>query len=450
MRGTAISRPPPVNTISMNNLRLLLRFGAPALMLGLQSGIWLFVWAAYYSPGMPRPVFWKGHLLVAALYFAILLLISGFYGGLRAGRCRASEAALSFGIALVFTNLITWAQVCLIGSAILPVLPILAMTALQWAATWPLAALAEKLYSRAAPPRQILILSSDPLQAERLFSKLMTRPEKYLVGESVSVTGRDMEDIRALMLEYGAVAFCGVPPDRLEGLQRFCFEWGIRAYTVPGIQDILTRGATGLTLFDTPLLLSRNRGLSPEQRIVKRAMDLLIAGGAFAALSPLILLTALAVKLWDGGPVLYRQERLTAGGRPFTLYKFRSMSPDAEKDGMRLCAKNDGRVTKIGKIIRPVRLDELPQLVNILKGDMSVVGPRPERPQITEAYCKDMPQFAYRLRVKAGLTGYAQVYGCYDTEPWDKLLMDLIYISGYSPLLDIKIILMTIKTLFMQ
>ena len=166
-------------------------------------------------------------------------------------------------------------------------------------------------------------------------------------------------------------------------------------------------------------------------------------------LSPIMLVTAVAIKICDGGSVFYKQKRLTVGGKEFYVYKFRSMIADAEKDGVaRLAEANDDRVTPVGKVIRRFRIDEFPQLINILKGEMSLVGPRPERPELTDEYDKEMPEFKFRLKVKAGLTGYAQVMGKYDTTPYDKLKMDLMYIEKYSVLLDMKIILMTVKTMF--
>jgi lipopolysaccharide/colanic/teichoic acid biosynthesis glycosyltransferase len=161
-----------------------------------------------------------------------------------------------------------------------------------------------------------------------------------------------------------------------------------------------------------------------------------------------MLAVAIAIKLDDGGKVLYKQKRLTIDAKEFYVYKFRSMIPDAEKDGVpRLATDSDSRITRVGAFLRKCRLDEIPQLINILKGDMSVVGPRPERPELTEKYERFMPEFKYRLKVKAGLTGYAQVTGVYDTTPYDKLKMDLMYIERYSIIMDLRIILMTIKTI---
>jgi exopolysaccharide biosynthesis polyprenyl glycosylphosphotransferase len=209
----------------------------------------------------------------------------------------------------------------------------------------------------------------------------------------------------------------------------------------------MLRGAEEINLFDTPLLLNRNYGLTFEQRLFKRILDIALSVVGFIVALPIMLIVALAIKLYDGGPVFYKQKRLTINGKEFYVYKFRSMIIDAEKDGVaRLACDDDDRITPVGAFIRKVRLDELPQIINIIKGDMSVVGPRPERPELTEQYKKDMPEFEFRLKVKAGLTGYAQVVGVYDTTPYDKLKMDLMYIQNYSLLLDLRIILMTLKT----
>ena len=162
-----------------------------------------------------------------------------------------------------------------------------------------------------------------------------------------------------------------------------------------------------------------------------------------------MIVVSLLIKLYDGGPVIYEQERLTEGGRVFKVKKFRSMIVDAEKNGAKLADKRDDRITPIGKFIRRTRFDELPQLLNIIKGDMSLVGPRPERPELAAKYEQKMPEFRFRLKAKAGLTGYAQVMGKYNTTPYDKLKFDLMYIEKQSVLLDLKLILMTVKIVFL-
>ena len=211
----------------------------------------------------------------------------------------------------------------------------------------------------------------------------------------------------------------------------------------------MIRGGKNITLFDTPLLLVKGTGLTPAQRVAKRCMDIVLSAIALLITSPAFLAVAISIKLEDGGPVFYKQKRLTRNGREFEILKFRSMIVDAEKyAGAVLATEDDPRITKTGKVIRATRLDELPQLLNILKGDMSIVGPRPERKVIADEYCKDIPEFAYRLKVRGGLTGYAQIYGKYNTSAYDKLRLDLMYIENYSFLLDIKLIILTMRIIF--
>jgi lipopolysaccharide/colanic/teichoic acid biosynthesis glycosyltransferase len=206
-----------------------------------------------------------------------------------------------------------------------------------------------------------------------------------------------------------------------------------------------------LHFFDTPLLLARNSGLSIEQKLMKRCMDLLISAVGIIISSPFMLLTAAAIKLYDKGPVFFRQARVTNGGKIFYITKFRSMIVDAEKDGRVIPAtERDPRITPVGRVIRATRLDELPQLFDIFVGNMSIVGPRPERVEHVEKYTAEIPEFSYRLKVKGGLTGYAQIYGKYNTTAYDKLKLDLMYIENYSILLDIRLILLTIKIMFMK
>ena len=260
-------------------------------------------------------------------------------------------------------------------------------------------------------------------------------------SEPLSVLQKEVADCDAMMLY-------GIEEQKRNDLIKFCYEKSIRIYVAPEVSDILLRGADRVHSFDTPFFLLRNSGLSFEQRIMKRAMDILISGAMLIVASPFMLLTALAIKLEDHGPALFKQERVTIGGKKFYIYKFRSMIVDAEKNGAQFSTKHDSRITKVGKFIRATRLDELPQLLNILKGDMSIVGPRPERQTYIDEFCEETPEFIYRLKVKAGLTGYAQIYGKYNTSPLDKLKLDLMYIESYSVLLDIRLIFLTLKIMF--
>ena len=257
--------------------------------------------------------------------------------------------------------------------------------------------------------------------------------------------------IKEKIEKYEGVVICDIPSQVRNVILKYCYQRSIRTYTTPKISDILIRSSESLHLFDTPLLLSRNHGLSFEQRIMKRGMDVVLSLAALFLLSPVFLITAAAIKLYDKGPVFYFQERCTKDGKVFRICKFRSMVEDAEKEGHSIPATDeDPRITPVGRIIRATRIDELPQILNILKGDMSIVGPRPERVEHVELYTRQIPEFRYRMKVKGGLTGYAQVYGKYNTSAYDKLKLDLMYIQNYSLMMDVGIIFKTVKVLFMK
>lgn len=189
--------------------------------------------------------------------------------------------------------------------------------------------------------------------------------------------------------------------------------------------------------------------IQPEDELFKRLFDIIISFILLILASPFMLLTAILVKVTSPGPVIYKQVRITKNQKEFSIYKFRSMTATAEaKSGPVLAKSNDARVTPVGKFIRAVRFDELPQIFNVLKGDMSIVGPRPERPFFVDQFNAENPYYYLRHNVRAGITGYAQVYGKYVSDYNSKLRFDLLYIKKYSLMMDLKILLQTIKILF--
>ncbi|WP_022760453.1 exopolysaccharide biosynthesis polyprenyl glycosylphosphotransferase [Butyrivibrio sp. AD3002] len=301
------------------------------------------------------------------------------------------------------------------------------------------------IYRKIFPPLSIIEIHGD--HHNNLYDKINSVHYKYHILERVSLD-EDEKTIREKIVHYDAVLLNDLPAHKKNKLIKICFEMGKRVYYVPKISDVLVKNSEELNLIDTPLFLNRNNGITPIQRFIKRAFDIILSLATLILLSPLFLITAIAIHFEDGGPVFFKQERVTLGGDRFMILKFRSMIVDAEKDGRpHPAGEQDDRITKVGKIIRAVRLDELPQLINILKGDMSIVGPRPERWEHVEKYSEDIPEFVFRNKMKGGLTGYAQVYGKYNTTALDKLKLDLLYITNYSLLLDIQIIFETIKIL---
>lgn len=407
-------------------------------------GIWYAMWMRNYAAITARPFGYKGNWLVLAVYGFLLFLLTNMYGGYRVGYHRQADLFFSAVLALLFTNGISYVQICLLGARIMPLKPVLLTTVLGTLVLGVWAWAAQKLYQRFFPPYRMLMVYDGRTTAYALIEKMMSRDDKYSICEAVDIH-EGLEYIFQRMEEYEAIILSDISSHERNRLLKYGYKMKKRVYMTPKISDIIIRGSHEIELFDSPLLLSESQGLTLFQRFIKRIMDLLIAIIGLVVLSPFMLLIALAIKLEDGGPVFYKQERMTRDRKVFEIYKFRSMIVGADK---RPATDDDDRITKVGKVIRTIRFDELPQLINILKGEMSFVGPRPEHLDHVKAYEENIPEFSFRLNVKTGLTGYAQVYGKYNTTAYDKLKMDLQYIENYSVFLDIKIIFMTIQVLF--
>lgn len=384
-----------------------------------------------------------------ALYAGLLFFFLFTYGGLKIGYLKKENLLCSQILSIGLLNLITYIQISLLDKKFHSpkVLVIMTITQLLLAIGWTF--LFQRLYRFLFPPRRMLLVYGDR-QAFHLVEKINSREDKYYLQTAIHIRA-GMETILEEAKRYDALIIGDIPAKERNALLKKCFEEDIRTYSVPKLSDILIRTSEELDIFDSPLLLSRNDGISGIQRFIKRAMDLVCSGIGIVVLSPFFLLVALSIYLTDRGPVFYKQTRLTEGGKEFQICKFRTMIQNAEaKTGARLAAENDDRILPVGHFLRRTRLDELPQLFNIFKGEMSIVGPRPERPELAAEIEEEIPEFCYRLKMKAGLTGYAQVYGKYNTTSYDKLKLDLTYIRNYSLLLDLKLILMTPKIMMLK
>lgn len=298
------------------------------------------------------------------------------------------------------------------------------------------------VYFKVNDPRKALIIYHDENEIPNLLLKISKYRKQWVVNKLIQY---DDPSVRRSIVDNDAVFFADVPKNERTELVEYCYKHNKDIYVCPDVSDIILNHADHLILDDTTVFASTTRGMSFEQLVIKRVCDILFSLLFIILTSPIMIVVAVAIKLCDHGPVLYKQKRLTKGGREFNVLKFRSMIVDAEKQtGATLSTENDSRITPVGRWIRRFRVDELPQLFNILKGDMSVVGPRPERLEIAEEYEKDLPEFRYRLKVQAGLTGLAQIMSKYNTAPKDKLALDLVYIEQYSIWLDIKLMLQTL------
>ncbi len=418
------------------------------LILAIETGIMLYVWFWHYNTGIPKAFYFWGHVFIAVIYLVMLFFASVMYGGLKIGSFRMIELTLSQGFATLVTNILFYAIICLLAYRFPTVIPLLIGMIVQCFAIG-LWIIASTLGYRALfPPIDVLLVYGGSSQ-DIIIDKFKTRRHQFTVTKAMSVS-EDMDAICSEIPKHEAVMLWDIPNELRNTVFKSCYENDVDIYVSPKIMDIVLKGSQNLHLFDTPLLFTKSDPIEGEQRTVKRMFDVIFALLMIIITSPIMLITAIAVKVCDGGSVFYRQTRCTRGMKQFRIIKFRSMIEHAEEDGKAvLASKHDNRITPVGHVIRKLRIDELPQLFNVLAGDMSFVGPRPERPEKIKEYTEKMPEFSYRTKVVAGITGYAQVYGKYNTRPYDKLKLDLYYIENFSVWLDLRLLILTVKTLFM-
>ena len=425
----------------------LIKFVSSVAIMAVQTAIFYYVWFYYYDLSGAH-FFVRGNYVIVAQYALMAFCFNKIYGGFKIGYLRIFEILFSQLLSVVCVNAITYLQLCLIcrWTFMSNLLPIAIMTVVDVALIFIWVFATHRLMLWLYPAKQMVLVYGE-YGPDGLARKIRSRADNYRICEYIPCT-EDPEIIKASIAKYRCVLLTDIPSELRNQLLKFCFENDIRCYCVPKISDIMVVSADNINQFDTSLMLMRNQGLFIDQQIVKRIFDILFSVLLIAISSPLMLAIAIAIKCCDRGPVFFKQARLTMNKQVFQVYKFRSMYIRPQDPEYCMTRKKDPRITPIGAIIRRLHLDELPQLFNILKGEMSFVGPRPECPDIADSYQQIVPEFHYRLKVKAGLTGYAQVYGKYNTSPYDKLKLDLTYIEKYSFLLDLKLILLTFKVIF--
>lgn len=406
-------------------------------------------WMLYYQEKMwTQPFYRRGNWLMALLYILVYMVYGHIYDAFLVSLVRISELIYSQCLSAFITDAIMYIISWLLIRHLPAVWPLLIVFGAQIliSAIW--STIVHQWYFNSFEAKQTVVVYDNREGVEQLLEEYGL-DKKFHVKKVIN-TAECMQEKLENLSDTDVIFLCGVHSHERNVILKYCIANHISVYVIPRIGDVLMSGAKRMHMLHLPILMVERYNPRIEYLFIKRLFDVLLSGIALILLSPIFLITAIAVKVTDGGPVFYRQTRLTKDGKKFDVLKFRSMRIDAEKDGVARLSTGDkdDRITKVGHIIRKVRIDELPQLINILKGDMTIVGPRPERPEIAAQYEEILPEFALRLQVKAGLTGYAQVYGKYNTTPYDKLQMDLMYISKPSLLEDLRIIFATIKILF--
>ena len=438
----------------MIRFRYIYRHICSVIMILVAVSMFLYAWLDYvFGHSHTGHLIGRGSIILSSILYMILFYVIGnFLHIFRIGIERIAKQTAGMIMTLIITDLteilisaaiindfgsildFTWryALLCICQSVFMAVLMFFMFS----------------LYKRLIKPIPVTMIYGE--YGNDLELKMNLIPQNYQVETSIHYDDPSL-DLPSLIEKSVSVLIYDVPAEFEHTVIKLCFEKDRRLYAVPKIADIILKSSENINVMDTPLYLNRNLEMSLPHRIAKRFIDSVLSILGLIVLSPLFLVIAIAVKAEDKGPVFFTQERVTRKGKHFRIIKFRSMIVDAEKDGSpRAAGMKDERITKVGKVIRKYRMDELPQFINIIAGDMSIVGPRPERIENVEMYTRDIPEFIYRQKVKAGLTGFAQVYGKYNTTALDKLKLDLMYITNYSLILDLQIIFETVKILFQK
>ena len=420
------------------------------ILLAVITGHFTYEWNLVYNNILKQPFLGKGNILMIFTIFLVIFISMKMWGGLRLGYSKLVNLMFSQFLALITIGIGEYLIIALTAGTINNMGRLVGLIAISAAVDFAFCIVYDligiRIYLMIFPPIRLLQVNGDYDNHLRL--KISNRSDKYEVCEEISIH-ENLDVVYGRIEQYDAVLLNDIPNKYRKEILKHCFENDIPVYYTPKIQDIMVRGSDEINLFDSPLFLARNVGMTTAQAFSKRIIDIIGSSLGLVILSPIFLIVSILIKIEDGGKVFFMQDRYTYDGKVFRIHKFRSMKEDAEKDGKpHPATSDDDRITKVGKIIRATRIDELPQLVDIWIGNMSIVGPRPERVEHVAKYTEDIPEFGYRLKVKGGLTGYAQVYGRYNTTSYDKLKMDLIYVVNYSLLMDFQIILETVKIIF--
>lgn len=409
------------------------------------------VWLLYYNFYAFQRFAVYGAVVSVVIYGLIYFALCQLYRSFKIASSSIAATVLSQFISFGIADALLYAVCCLASNILVNLIPGLITAAAQLAGTAMLVLFFKQLIIKLVPPKSTILIYGENISEEEAIDYKNKLYAKYSHLFDIQLIVKESDDVDSFIGDknkYNTVMLYEVSSGRKGTIIKHCINKEQNIYFTPSIEDILIGNCEAKHLLDTPIMKYDYAYANTMSSMVKRLIDIVVSLVAIIITSPFMLITALAIKIEDRGPVLFKQKRCTFNCKEFNIYKFRSMIPDADKGGFRPCMANDNRITKVGRIIRKVRLDELPQLFNILFGQMSLVGPRPERIEHVQAYTSELPEFALRARVKAGLTGYAQIYGKYNTTAYDKLRLDLMYIENQSLMLDFKLLLLTIKVIF--
>lgn len=424
-------------------LAVLTRVAISVLVIGLFAGVLI----VFYGPIIFNKLGTIGYVVSLILYAIVYISLGNLFRAFKIMDFSIVETIFSQFLAFSIADLLLYCEICLIGRGYINIVPGVLTVGCQLFTVILWAILSKRMTMIFVKPEKTIVITGGQ-QTEEFIAKLQ-KLEAIFSVDTVTPLEFLGKSWKKKLDKFEAVILYEVPADCRADIVWYCMQNRKSLYLTPQLEEITLQGFGARHLIDTPMMKYEYRSERFWYNCMKRLIDILVSGVAFILVSPILLITAAAIKIEDHGPVFFKQKRCTKNGKVFEILKFRSMIVDAEKEGKSIpCRTGDPRITRVGRVIRKIRVDEFPQIINVLSGDMSLVGPRPERIEHVEEYTREIPEFAYRLRVKGGLTGYAQIYGKYNTSPYDKLRLDLQYIEQQSTFLDLKLLLLTIKIMF--
>ena len=431
--------------IDDNSNSNLLKLALVIVLILIQGLIFVNVWVNSYNVLLRFPYVLKGNVFLMLVYMGLSYIFMIMFDCNNLSEYRPAYLIFTETLSIIACNIIVYLVIIIPAAALglMPIRPIIYMTLLDFIVIVIWTLIINSLFKKINPPKELLLISTKN-NIDEIILKFSKRNDLYIIKESISYYDNNIDDIYDKCNQYNNILIGDITSEARNDIIKHCFNNSRSIYVIPKISDILLKYSDDILLFDTPLYLSTKFGLSLEVRFFKRLIDILGSLFILIVLSPVWLLIALLIKIEDGGPIFFIQERVTIDNKLFNIIKFRSMKV-SDNSEVAPTIVDDERVTKIGAFIRKYHLDEIPQLINVLIGDMSLVGPRPERKEHVELYSKEINEFVYRSKVKAGLTGLAQIYGKYNTSAIDKLKLDLIYIKKCRLIFDLELILRTIK-----
>lgn len=430
----------------------IVRLALSLVLILIQSYIFFYVWTEFYNPLLRFPYVLKGNLFLGLIYAAIYLFFLMIFDNSLSSNNKFSTSFISLCLATILNNFMMYVMIVMPTTAssrgVASGIYLIWMTLIDFIIIFIWCLIFFSIRRCFFKPLPMLLISGED-SAKELKNKFNERKDLYNIVSTIDYES-PLNEIEDKCKKFANVVIGDIPSEKRNDIMKFCFDYGINTYALPKLSDIIIKNSENIYAFDTPMYWSANEGLSPINTIIKRLMDIVISLIGIVPFLPLYIIIALIIKIQDGGPVFFLQDRITQNGKEFKVIKFRSMKADADKHGVNPTKNDDDRITFIGKFIRRFHIDELPQLLNVLVGDMSIVGPRPERKEHVEQYEREISEFRFRLKVKGGITGLAQVYGRYNTSAYDKLKLDLMYIKNYSLMLDVELMLKTIQVIFQK